>query len=94
MTTFTFATTDHQQVHGLSHFEAHRRLKAFASANHLDVHVHEGGWAGYAQSTAYVVGGDMLLDAVAYVRKTRTCARCGDVLPGGQSCGCFDNGGQ
>lgn len=91
-TRFTFAaSTDAIRLTGLSLAEAHARLQRFANENGLAVHLHPGSWAGTAVSTAYVVGTDSFLDAIAYVRVTRTCDYCGDVKPVGQSCGCFDN---
>jgi hypothetical protein len=51
--------------------DAHARLRAFAAAEGLDVHIHAGGWAGTCCSTAYTRGGDALLDAVAVVRAQR-----------------------
>ena len=32
--------------------------------------------------------------AIDSVKRNRTCGRCGGVKPVGESCGCFDNGGQ
>jgi hypothetical protein len=51
--------------------QAHAALVAFAKREGLDVHLHAGGWAGNAYSTAYTKGGSDLLDVVAFVRAGR-----------------------
>jgi hypothetical protein len=54
---------------GLTLEEAHAKLREFAQRYGLLVHIHPGGWEGNALSSAYPVGGDMMLDTYAVVRK-------------------------
>jgi len=51
--------------------QAHEELIEFAVRYNLLIHRHSGTWAGNSLSTAYPVGGDMLLDAQASVRVAR-----------------------
>ncbi len=51
--------------------QAHSVLQSIAILDQGDVHLHQGGWNGYALSTVYRKGGDPLLDAVAFVRRAR-----------------------
>jgi hypothetical protein len=73
---------------------AHEALHIAAQLLDLDVHQHEGSWAGTAVSTAYERGGDPLLHAVAVVRPVlrlvvddRHPLRC-------ETCGCDLHDGQ
>ena len=54
----------------LSLLEAHVKLGRIAGTLDLAIHVHEGDWSGNnVYSVAYLKHGDVLLDAVAYVKK-------------------------
>lgn len=68
--TFQFATVDGVVTTG-TQLGMTSELIAFANRYGLLTHIHPGGWAGNAVSTAYPKGGDPLLDAVAAVRVAR-----------------------
>ena len=69
MTKFRFVTLDGTREIGLTLEEAHTRLREYAKAHNLDVHIHAGGWEGNAMSSAFAQGTDPLLDTLAVVRK-------------------------
>ena len=51
--------------------QAHSVLQSIAILDNGELHLHQGGWDGYALSTVYKKDGDPLLDAVAFVRRAR-----------------------
>jgi len=57
-------------IQNLTLLEAHAELGKQAQKYNLALHIHEGDWSGtFEYSVAYIRGGDMLLDAVAYVQR-------------------------
>lgn len=67
--TFTFSTLNGDRITRLSLSRAHGRLETFAQENGLQLHIHQGSWAGTTASVAHT--GDMLLGAVASVTPER-----------------------
>ncbi len=71
MPDFKFKMQYHKsRVQNLSVLEAHVELGKIAQKKNLATYVHEGDWTeGNEFSIAYKRGGNILLDAVAYVQK-------------------------
>lgn len=65
-----FVALDGQRETGLTLEAATTMLQQYAKTHNLKLHLHYGSWEGdNVLSSAYPKGGDMMLDALAVVRK-------------------------